>query len=39
MAKKLICFPFIDGSLQEYSFNDLDDSERERVYNGEEVVK
>ena len=33
MAKKLICYPFIDGNLQEYSFNDLDDSERERVYN------
>lgn len=39
MAKKLICFPFVDGNLQEYSFNDLNDSERERVYNGEEVVK
>ena len=39
MAKKLICFPFIDGNLQEYSFNHLDDSEIERVYNGEEVVK
>lgn len=38
MAQKLICFPFIDGNLQEYSFNDLDDSERERVYNGEEVI-
>lgn len=38
MAKKLICFPFIDGNLQEYSFNDLEDSERERVYNGEEVI-
>lgn len=35
MAKKLICFPFIDGDLQEYSFTDLDDSERERVYRGE----
>lgn len=39
MAKKLICFPFVDGNLQEYSFNDLNDAERERVYNGEEVVK
>ena len=39
MAKKLICFPFIDGNLQEWSWNDLTDSERERVYNGEEVVK
>lgn len=39
MAKKLICFPFIDGSLQEYSFHNLNDDERERVYNGEEVVK
>ena len=39
MAKKLICFPFIDGKLQEYSRNNLTDSERERVYNGEEVVK
>lgn len=39
MAKKLICFPFINGNLQEYSFNGLDDAERERVYNGEEVVK
>lgn len=39
MTKKLICFPFIDGNLQERSWNDLTDSERERVYNGEEVVK
>jgi hypothetical protein len=39
MAKKLICFPFVNGNLQEYSFNNLTDSERERVYNGEEVVK
>lgn len=33
--KKLICFPFIDGSLQNYSFYDLNDEEREKVYNGE----
>ena len=39
MTKKLICFPFIDGNLQEWSWNNLADSERERVYNGEEVVK
>ena len=39
MTKKLICFPFIDGNLQEYSWNNLTDSERERVYSGEEVVK
>ena len=39
MTKKLICFPFIDGNLQEWSWNNLTDSERERVYNGEEVVK
>ena len=39
MAKKLICFPFIDGNLQEWSWNDLTDSERERVYNGEDVIK
>lgn len=39
MTKKLICFPFIDGNLQERSWNDLTDSERERVYNGKEVVK
>ena len=39
MTKKLICFPFIDGNLQEYSFHDLSDDERERVYNGEEVIK
>ena len=39
MAKKLICFPFINGNLQEWSWNNLTDSERERVYNGEEVVK
>ena len=39
MAKKLICFPFINGNLQEYSFNDLTDEERERVYNGEEVFR
>ncbi len=39
MTKKLICFPFIDGNLQEWSWNNLTDSERKRVYNGEEVVK
>ena len=39
MTKKLICFPFIDGNLQEWSWDNLTDSERERVYNGEEVVK
>ena len=39
MTKKLICFPFIDGNLQEWSWNNLTDSERERVYNGEGVVK
>lgn len=33
--KKLICFPFIDGDLQEYSHYNLNDDERERVYNGE----
>lgn len=38
MAKKLICFPFIDGSLQEYVAYDLNDSERERVYNGERII-
>jgi hypothetical protein len=38
MAKKLICFPFIDGNLQEWSHNNLNDSDRERVYNGEEVI-
>lgn len=37
MGKKLICFPFINGELQEYSFRNLDDSERERVYRGEIV--
>ena len=36
-GKKLICFPFINGDLQEYSFRNLDDSERERVYRGETV--
>ncbi|CUX16291.1 hypothetical protein BN3590_00006 [Clostridium sp. C105KSO15] len=39
MSKKLICFPFIDGDLQEYSFNDLSDDERVRVYLGELVSK
>jgi len=39
MAKKLICFPFINGNLQEYSFHKLNDDEIERVYNGEEVTK
>lgn len=37
MGKKLICFPFINGDLQEYSFRNLDDSERERVYRGESL--
>lgn len=39
MAKKLICFPFIDGNLQEYSFHSLTDDEIERAYNGEEIIK
>ena len=38
MAKKLICFPFIDGNLQEYSFNNLNDEERERVYAGKHIA-
>ena len=38
MAKKLICFPFLDGNLQEYSHYNLTDSEREQVYNGEKVI-
>ena len=38
MAKKLICYPFVNGSLQEYSHHNLDDSERKRVYNGERVT-
>jgi hypothetical protein len=38
MAKKLICFLFKDGNLLEYVWYNLDDSERERVYNGETVV-
>lgn len=38
MAKKLICFPFIDGNLQEYSFNNLNDEEREMVYAGEHIA-
>lgn len=37
MAKKLICFPFVDGNLQEYSSNNLDDETREKVYAGELV--
>jgi hypothetical protein len=37
VGKKLICFPFINGDLQEYSFRNLDVSERERVYRGEIV--
>lgn len=36
---KTICFPFVDGNLQEYSFNRLSDEEIERAYNGEEVYK
>lgn len=35
--KKLLCFPFINGSLQEYSFYNLNDDERERIYNGEHI--
>ena len=37
MRKKLICFPFVNGDLQEYSFRNLDDSERARVYRGEAI--
>lgn len=35
--KKLLCFPFINGSLQEYSFYNLNDDERDRIYNGEHI--
>lgn len=38
MAKKLICYPFFNGSLQEYCHCNLNDEERERVYNGERVT-
>lgn len=38
MAKKLICYPFFNGSLMEYSHYNLDDQERERVHNGERVT-
>ena len=38
MAKKLICYPFVNGSLIEYSHYNLNDEERERVYNGERVT-
>lgn len=37
VSKKLICFPFINGSLQEYSPYNLDTNEGERVYNGEYI--
>lgn len=37
MAKKLICFPFINGNLQEWTSVNLSDEERERVYNGEDI--
>lgn len=36
--KKLICFPFVNGSLQDWVSTDLSDSEREQVYNGQFVV-
>ena len=41
MAKKLICFPFIDGNLQEWSWNNniLTDDEIKRAYDGEEITK
>lgn len=40
MNKKLICFPFVDGNLQEYSYNDLTDEERKKVYkDGELIIK
>ena len=38
MAKKLICYPFYNGSLMEYCYYNLNDSERERVYNNEVVT-
>ncbi len=39
MAKKLICFPFDkNGNMKEYSFINLDDKERERVYQGEKII-
>lgn len=37
MDSKMACFPFIDGNLQIYSDFDLNDNEREKVYNGEKV--
>lgn len=39
MAKqpKLICFPFVNGDLMDWSATDLSDSDRSRVYNGEHI--
>lgn len=37
MGKKLICFPFVNGDLREYSPNNLDNETREKVYAGELV--
>lgn len=37
MAKN-ICFPFCEGSLQEFVYRGLDTEDEKRVYSGEEVV-
>ena len=37
MGKK-IAFPFVNGSLQGYIWNNLSDKETEMVYNGEDVT-
>lgn len=38
MAEKLICFPFVDGNLQDYIDQELTENEINRVYNGEVVT-
>ncbi len=39
MTNQLVCFPFVDGDLQEFSDNVLSDEEKEQVYNDEEIIK
>lgn len=35
MAKKLVCYPFINGNLLDYVDLQISDDDAERIYNGE----
>lgn len=38
MAKKLVCYPFINGNLLDYVNRQISDDDAERIYNGEKPL-